>query len=190
MTEPHTPGSGGRRHITVLAVGNPILHDDGTGQAILAALRGQPEDTWMPDAAGRRDGTAREAGVADSLPAGVQCVDGGISGMELLPVLEDATHLLLLDAIAGKEPGEVVVLTGDQLPRLREASLSPHQVGLLDLLSAARLLGAEPEEVAAVGIVPERVDPGVGLSPAVAARVPEAAARAQEILTEWAGDGE
>lgn len=191
-----SPSRGGlpSHRITVLAVGNPILHDDGAGQAILAALQGQPADTWMPRSAATAPHLpTAEGGLLpdkpqEALPPGVRCVDGGISGMELIPLIEDCTHLLLLDAIAGAHPGELVVLDGDQLPRLREASLSPHQVGLLDVLSSARLLGVEPQKIAAVGIVPKRVDPGVGLSSCVAARVSEAANQARQIVWEWADE--
>ncbi len=145
--------------VTVLGIGNPIMGDDGIGLAILDGVRAELADPR------------------------VQSVDGGTSGMELLPVIEDAPRLLVLDAVAGGEPpGTVLHLDGDQLPRLLAAKLSPHQVGLLDLLAAARLLGTEPEQVDVVGIVPASVDLRVALSDQVEEAVPEAVRVAHCVL--------
>jgi hydrogenase maturation protease len=144
-----------------LAVGNPIMADDGVGPALLAALR-----QTCPSAA-------------------VEWVDGGIGGLDLLPVVEDAERLLVLDAVVGEAPGQVVRWDGDQLPRLLAAKLSPHQVGLLDVFSAARLLGREPSEVVVVGIAPGRVALGPGLTPPVEAALPAAAALAAAVLEAW-----
>jgi hydrogenase maturation protease len=149
------------RRVTVLAVGNTIMADDGLGPVLLGRLR-----EARPD-------------------ADVEWVDGGIGGLELLPVVQDAERLLILDAVAGAEPGQVVRLNGDQLPRLLAAKLSPHQVGLLDVFSAARLLHQEPSEVAVVGVTPKTVGLGLALSPAVEAALPEAAALAAAVLDEW-----
>lgn len=149
--------------VTVLAVGNPIMGDDGIGPAVLERL-------------GERYGPI----------AGCDLVDGGISGLALLPVVQDADRLLILDALAApRTPGTVVRVDGDQLPRLLGAKLSPHQVGMLDVLAAARLLGQEPRSVAAVGIVPAEVDLRVGLSPGVAAAISGAADAAAEVIREW-----
>lgn len=149
--------------VTVLAVGNTIMGDDGLGPAVLAAL-------------------------SSSRPADprVCLVDGGTLGMSLLPVIQDARRLLVLDAVdVPGDPGDVVCLEGDQLPRLLSSKLSPHQVGLLDILTCARLLGNEPELIAVVGIVPGSVDLALELSAAVAAAVPRAAASASALIEDW-----
>lgn len=147
--------------VTVLGVGNPIMADDGTGLEILAGLRLERPDSR------------------------VEYIDGGTGGMELVPVVQDATRLLILDAVAGRGPGTVVRLSGDQLPRMLSSKLSPHQVSLLDVFAAARMLGREPAEVEVVGIVPELVDLRLGLSPSVSAAVPEAVRAAVEVLDRW-----
>nr|NLI51085.1 hydrogenase maturation protease [Propionibacterium sp.] len=151
--------------VTVLGVGNTIMGDDGVGPELLARL-----------AAVRR---------AD---ARVEYVDGGTQGLELLPTVSDAHALLILDAVAppadGSAPGSVVRLAGDQVPRLLAAKLSPHQVGLLDVLTAARLLGREPARVEVVGVVPADVDLRVGLSVPVVAALDEAVALASEVVDE------
>ena len=151
--------------ITVLGIGNPIMGDDGVGLEILEQLRAHYADQQH-----------------------LEFVDGGTSGMELLPTIQDAESLLVLDALAPRAhstPGDVVTLIGDQIPRLLNSKLSPHQVGLLDLLSAARLLGTEPRRVAVVGVVAESTELHVGLTPTVTRALPGAVAEAQTLLDEW-----
>jgi hydrogenase maturation protease len=147
--------------ITVLGVGNSIMGDDGIGLALLERLA-----TERPDAR-------------------ISFVDGATGGMELLPVVQEASRLLILDAVAGKQPGAVVTLSGDQVPRLLATKLSPHQVGLLDLFAAARMLGTEPAQVEVVGVVPQVVDLGLELSAPVTAAMDEALLQAQAVLNRW-----
>lgn len=151
--------------VTVLGVGNPIMGDDGVGLALLDAVR-QARGDDRPD---------------DRL----DYVDGGTGGMDLLPLVQESERLLVLDAVAGPVPGTVVRLNGDQVPRMLATKLSPHQVGLLDVFAAARLLGSEPGTVEVIGIVPESVELRLGLSPAVAAAIPAAVRSATELLDEW-----
>lgn len=147
--------------VTVLGIGNQIMSDDGVGLSILDALAQQPR-------------------------AGVQFIHGGTAGMENLPAIEDAKDLLVLDALAGPgAPGQVHTIEGDQIPRLLQQQLSPHQVGLLDLLSAARLLGKEPERVAVVGIVAHSTELHIGLSKCVEASLGEACMQAEAVLQRW-----
>lgn len=150
--------------ITVLGVGNLIMGDDGVGLALVARLEAVQNDPR------------------------IAYVDGATGGMELLPVVQEATRLLILDAVAGTEPGKVVTIAGDQVPRLLATKLSPHQVGLLDLFAAARLLGTEPAEVEVVGVVPEAVELGLELSAPVAAALDEAVQVASEVLDRWLND--
>ncbi|QGF23102.1 hydrogenase maturation protease [Raineyella fluvialis] len=163
-------GAGAIGATVVLGVGNPIMGDDGVGLALLDALR-----------------EARGGGTSDAESGGVRVeyVDGGTGGMSLLPLVEEADRLLVLDAVAGPVPGTVVHLAGDQVPRMLSTKLSPHQVGLLDVFAAARLLGREPSIVEVIGVVPESVDLRLGLSPAVAAAVPEAVRWAERLLDQW-----
>jgi hydrogenase maturation protease len=149
--------------IVLLAVGNPLMGDDGLGLALLDRLaQGGP---WPP---------------------GTALLDGGTWGMNLLPVIEEATHLVLLDAVrTGAEPGTVVVLGRDELPRALAHKLSPHQIDLKEVLALAELRGTLPAHLAAVGVEPERVDWGTELSVPVAARLDEAVAAVRRTLENW-----
>jgi len=147
--------------VTVLGVGNPIMADDGTGLELLGRVRAQ-----------RRDPR-------------VEYVDGATGGMELLPVVTEAKRLLVLDAVAGSTPGQVVQLSGDQLPRLLSGKLSPHQVGLLDVFAAARLLDREPEVIEVVGVVAAKVEMRLGLSGPVTGALGEAVGAAVQVIDTW-----
>lgn len=157
--------------LTVLGIGNPILADDGIGLAILE----QVQKAGPPP--GRYGDTE------------LCYVDGGISGIEILPDIQDADQLLILDAVAGPgKPGQVEVFEGEQIPYLLQAKLSPHQVGLLDLLAMARLLGQEPEKIAVVGVIADYVGVKVGLSSAVVESIPQATSVALDLLQKWLQD--
>lgn len=153
--------------ITIVGIGNPIMSDDGIGLKLLEQI-GQ-ELSSHPD-----------------LQAQVELVDGGTSGMELLPTFIDAENLLVLDALAGPGPaGSVHVFEGEQIARLQQGKLSPHQVGLLDLFASLRLLGHEPTRLAVAGIVAADTSLGLGLTTAAAAGLEEAAAAAIAVAARW-----
>jgi hydrogenase maturation protease len=131
----------------VLGLGNVLCGDDGLGVA--AALR---------------------LGQRYALPAEVSILDGGTLGLALLPALEEAEAVFILDAVdADAAPGTLVALEGEDVePALRER-LSPHQIGVADLLDALHWRGTWPARLRVLGLVPERMDLRVGLSAAVAA---------------------
>src|SRR5687767_9510143 len=106
----------------VIGLGNPIMADDGLGIAALKRLG----ESW-------------------TLPGSVHLVDGGTWGMNLLPLIEDATELLLLDAIdRGRPAGELNVLEREEIPRVLGMKLSPHQIDLREVLALAELRSALP----------------------------------------------
>ncbi len=116
--------------VLVLGLGNPLMGDDGAGLLILDALR-------------------RAAPVDER----VTFEDGGTLGMTLLPLIEDARAVLLLDAThTGERPGTVIVRRKNELPGFFSRILSPHQIGLREVLGAAQLCGTLPEQLALVGI--------------------------------------
>ena len=132
--------------VLVLAIGNPLMADDGAGQEILAQL----------------ESAASEWG---SL---VEFVDGGTQGLALLGQFEKRKAVLFLDAVRlGFQPGSVHVLSGGELLRMGGRSTSAHEGSAPDILRALELLGETPSEVTLVGVEPERIETSIGLSPAV-----------------------
>jgi hydrogenase maturation protease len=147
----------------VIGLGNPIMGDDGLGLAALERLQRE----WR-------------------LPADVHLADGGTWGMRLLPLIEGAEAVLLLDAIdAGRPPGELIVLGGEQLPRMFNHKLSPHQIDLREVLAIGELRGTLPARLAAVGLQPARVEMSTSLSPEVEGGLGRVVAATAARLAEW-----
>ncbi|HEU4565613.1 MAG TPA: HyaD/HybD family hydrogenase maturation endopeptidase, partial [Gemmatimonadaceae bacterium] len=160
-----TSDAGAARPIpcAVIGLGNPLMGDDGLGLAMLERLL----DGW-------------------EVPDEVQLVDGGTWGMRLLPLIEDAERLLLLDAInLGLEPGTAIVLGREEIPRYLSVKLSPHQVDLRDTLAAAELRDTLPPEIVAIGLQPERVEMSVALSPVLERRLDDLMATVVRQLEAW-----
>jgi hydrogenase maturation protease len=136
--------------LLVLGLGNVLLSDDGVGPAAIARLR----DEHQP-------------------PDGVLVLDGGTLGLSLLPYIEDADAVVLVDAVKADAPvGTVLRLDGDDVGPAVATRLSPHQVGVADLLDGARWHERQPRDLTLLGIVPDSLELGVGLSPAVARALP------------------
>jgi hydrogenase maturation protease len=139
-----------RTPLLVLGLGNVLLEDDGVGASAVAVLRERY-----------------------TVPGGARVLDGGTLGLSLLPYLQSADALILVDAVrADAAPGSLVRLTGDDVAPAVATRLSPHQVGVADLLDGARWLERYPRQVVLLGIVPESMDLAVGLSPRVRAALP------------------
>lgn len=143
--------------LLIIGVGNVLMGDDGVGPRLAAALQ--------------RD--------ASLLPVGTRVIDGGTLGISLLPVLDRAGAVLLLDAVeTGSPPGTLTLLAGPACEGALSQPLSAHQVGVADLLAAARLTGFHGA-IAVLGIQPGDITPGVALSPAVTGSFPAAVAAAR-----------
>lgn len=135
--------------VLILGLGNVLLCDDGLGAAALARF-------------------ARNYHV----PAGVRLEDGGTLGLSLLGLIADSEHVILVDAVrAGSAPGTLVRIDGaDVIDAVRDR-LSPHQVGVADVLDAARLIDRYPNAVTLLGLVPEALDLNLVRSRAVEANL-------------------
>ena len=147
----------------VIGVGNPLMGDDGLGIAVVARLAAE----WPND---------------ESL----SFVDGGTWGMNLLPLIESANRVMILDAIdRGLSPGTAITLERDEIPRYFAIKLSPHQLDLREVLAVAELRGTLPSETIALGLQPERVELSLALSAPVAAAVDGLVATANSRLAAW-----
>jgi hydrogenase maturation protease len=133
----------------ILGVGNLLMSDEGVGVHVIQRLV-----------------------AAYQLPEEVQILDGGTLGMDLLYYLEGVENLLLIDAVeAHKEPGALIRLEGDDVPAFLSIKISPHQLGVPDMLAAAKLKGIYPPRIVLWGVQPERLELGLDLSPKVESKV-------------------
>ena len=131
----------------VLGIGNILLRDEGVGVRIVEAI----EQRYR-------------------LPPGVDLLDGGTAGMDLLHILTEYDRLIVCDAINSKAaPGTIVTLTDEEVPAYFRSLMSPHQLGLSEVLATLKLLGRGPRSVTLFGVVPEDLALGTELSPTLRA---------------------
>ena len=147
----------------VLGAGNLLLSDDGVGIHAIRRLREVAE-----------------------LPEEVEILDGGTLGMNLLHYLEGVACLLIVDALElDAPPGTLTRLSGDQVPAYFSVKISPHQIGIPDMLASARLRDLYPAEVVILGVQPAIVDVGLHLSPPVAAQLDNLVEQILAELARW-----
>lgn len=135
------------RRIKVLGVGNLLWADEGFGVRCVEALA----RAW-------------------EFPPDVEILDGGTLGLALIPLLQDATHVLLFDAVDhGAAPGTLLLARDDEIPRfMTRGKMSLHQAGMNDVLATLEMLGHRPAAFSLVGIQPvELADYGGSLTPKV-----------------------
>jgi hydrogenase maturation protease len=137
--------------LLVLGLGNVLLGDDGLGAAAVARM----ERSYR-------------------IPPGVQLEDGGTLGLSLLGLLAESDRVILVDAVRTDDPpGTLVRIDGKHVMDAVRERLSPHQVGVADLLDAARLIDCYPTSVTLLGLVPETIDLSVVRSNAIDASLDE-----------------
>lgn len=102
----------------------------------------------------------------------VSLVDGGVLGVNLLGVIAQPEHLIVVDAIFNKgNPGDLYRLEGEQIPQRIRAKNSLHQVDLLEALTLCQALDKVPETVI-IGIEPEDIETlSLELTPTTKAKV-------------------
>lgn len=116
----------------------------------------------------------------------VELLDGGVLGLNLLMIVEECSHLLILDAVnQGKPSGTVIELEKDQIPLFSGVKLSQHQITFQEVLGLAAVRGKLPENIHLIGIQPEDLSIGIDLSPIVAKAIPELIERARSTINKW-----
>lgn len=135
-------------NVLILGIGNLLLSDEGVGVHAVRRL------------------AQRE------LPPGVEVLDGGTSGADLVDHLDGRNKVVVIDAASGDgPPGTVYRCEARELIE-QEGSLSLHEFGLADSLHMAERLGCAPQRVIVLGVQPATMEPGLDLSPEVAAVLP------------------
>jgi hydrogenase maturation protease len=153
----------------VLGIGNPRFADDGFGVRAVHELH----RLWR---------------FSDQ----VELVDGGTQGFLLLSHVLSARRLIVFDVVDnGLEPGTLLVLENEQVPRLMlDKKLSLHQSGLQDALIVAALTGNFPERLVLVGVQPAHTADEGRMSGAVEARISRAVQIARSQLEHWGSTAE
>jgi len=141
-----------RRSTVVLGLGNPLMADEGIGVCLVERLAESSADY-----------------------PGVEFLDAGTGGLSVLHHLEGRRKAIFIDcAYMGAEPAAIRRFTPDEVRGTKVlAHQSLHEADLLRIIDMARQLGQAPEEIVIFGIQPERIEPALGLSPALKGRIDE-----------------
>lgn len=144
-----------QKQIMILGIGCILFTDEGFGIRVIEKLQELYE-----------------------FPENVSIVDGGVLGLNLLGVISEADHLIVVDAVRNKEAaGSLYRLEGDAIPERIRAKNSLHQVDFLEALTMCQvldkvpktvILGVEPEDIDTLGLeltstTRSKVDPMIGM---------------------------
>jgi len=105
----------------VLGLGNVLMGDEGIGVYVVRALE------------------------THTLPAGVECLDGGTGGFTRLEPLENADRIILIDAASDGNPIGAITRTTPRFSRDYPPTLTAHDVGMKDLLDMFYIQGGQHE---------------------------------------------
>ena len=141
-----------KKKIGVLGIGNLIVGDEGFG---VHAVRYLEENYDFPDS--------------------VLIKDGGTAGIYMSPFLEECDPVLVIDVVdIEAEPGSMHYYSNDDVKAGKISTrMSPHQLGLLEILEICKLRDAAPETLEFYCVVPKKLDTSTELSDVVAPRVKE-----------------
>ncbi len=107
-------------------------------------------------------------------PEEVELYDGGTLGIMVTHMLEDAEQVYLVDVIEAKgEPGDIYRYEKEDfmLGRL-PIKMSPHQIGIQEVLTLSDMRDRCPQRVSLFGVIPLSYEAGVELSPLLAGKMP------------------
>lgn len=137
--------------ILVFGAGNLLLSDEGFGVHFIKYL----QDNYR-------------------FPEEVELYDGGTLGIMVTHWLEEADRVYLVDVVDAKgDPGDIYRYEKEEfmLGRL-PVKMSPHQIGIQEVLALSEIRGRCPEKISLFGIIPASYEAGVELSPVLAEKLP------------------
>jgi len=150
--------------VLVLGVGNTLQQDDGIGIHVTEALK-------------------------NTLPAdsSLNIIDGGTIGLSLLPEIEDADAVIIVDASEiGEAPGTLRIFRNQEIDRqISGKRRTVHEVALGDMFSAAAIRGRSPEKRVLIAIQPASTETGLEPTAEVQAAIPRACEAITSITQGW-----
>lgn len=155
------------KKIGILGIGNLIVADEGFG---VHAVRYLEENYEFPE--------------------NVVVMDGGTAGIYMSPFLEECDPVIVIDVVdIDAEPGSMHYYSHEDVKAGKLSTrMSPHQLGLLEILEICKLRDAAPESLEFYCVVPKTLETSTELSDVVAPRVKEISEIILKRLTEMGVD--
>lgn len=147
---PRSPPLNMNKNVAILGIGNLLMGDEGFGVHVVKHL----EETYI-------------------FPESVQLHDAGTAGIYLGPTLEEADWVMVIDVIkSNNPPGTLMYLKDSDITSKNiQTSMSPHQLGILEIIDICRLRGNEPDTVDFLCAVPKDISLGIELTDVLKNRV-------------------
>jgi len=143
-----------QKKIGIAGIGNLLLRDEGFGVHVVHYLQENYE-----------------------FPEIVEIQDIGTAGIYMAPFLEECDPILVIDVVDIKgEPGSFHFFTLDDVQAGNfQLRMSPHQLGLLEILEVTKLRDAAPDQIEFYTVIPHELTESIELSPNLAGRKIEVA---------------
>lgn len=142
------------KKIGIAGIGNYILGDEGFGVHVVHYLQNHFH-----------------------FPENVDIQDVGTAGIYMAPFLEECDPILVVDVVDIEgEPGSFHFFTLDDVKAGNfQTRMSPHQLGLLEILEVSKLRDAAPDEIEFYTVIPKELNECIELSTIVEQRKIEVA---------------
>jgi hydrogenase maturation protease len=168
--------------IAVVGIGTHLFSDQGFGLSVIKALQ------------------------REELPDTVEIIEGGMSGLNLIPWMDEREKVIFVSAISANSkpgtvhrliPSELEALLPDDLVDIPESITTPGQgdeysgdeqlhladkLILVHAIQMAEYLGITPE-VVIIGAEPASTDRGSGLSPVLEQKIPAVVAKVKQEIS-------
>ena len=126
----------------IIGIGNVLEKDDGLG--VYASTYLQKNYTFTPN---------------------IQIINGGVEGIHLLNILEEANHLVILDSLElNDKPTSIYAIPAQEISGYGLNNGGAHEIGIIQCMDMMELQGKEVPQAIVIGIVPAEVTFEFGLS--------------------------
>ncbi len=126
----------------IIGIGNVLEKDDGLG--VYASTYLQKNYTFNPN---------------------IQIINGGVEGIHLLNILEEAKHLIILDSLElNDKPTSIYAIPAQEISGYGLNNGGAHEIGIIQCMDMMELQGKEVPQAIVIGIVPAEVTFEFGLS--------------------------
>lgn len=143
-----------KKKIGIAGIGNLLLRDEGFGVHVVQYLQNNYE-----------------------FPENIDIQDVGTAGIYMAPFLETCDPIFVIDVVDIEgEPGSFHFYSLDDVKAGSfQTKMSPHQLGLLEILEVCKLRGESPDVVEFYTIIPNELTESIELSDVAAGRMVEVA---------------